>query len=96
VVQFVNFNESSLDIMIICFMNEPDWGNFQAARQDINLRIIDILDERGVEVAFPSRTLFIEQTVPADAKPAHPLPPPAPEPTSATATDSPVPADAAN
>jgi MscS family membrane protein len=96
VVQFVNFNESSLDIMIICFMNEPDWGNFQAARQDINLRIIDILDERGVEVAFPSRTLYVEQTVPADAKLARPLPPPAPEPTSATATDSPVPADAAN
>jgi MscS family membrane protein len=96
VVQFVNFNESSLDIMIICFMNTPDWGNFQAARQDINLRIIDILDERGVEVAFPSRTLYVEQAIPADAKPARPLPPPAPEPTSGTATDSPMPADAAN
>jgi MscS family membrane protein len=96
VVQFVNFNESSLDILIICFMNTPDWGNFQAAKQDINLRIIDILSERGVEVAFPSRTLYIEQSVPADAKPMRPLPPPAPEPISPTATDSPVPADAAN
>jgi MscS family membrane protein len=96
VVQFVGFNESSLDVMIICFMNTPDWGDFQAAKQDINLRIINILDERGVEVAFPSRTLIIEQAVAADEKLARPLPPPTPEPTTATATDSPVPSDAAN
>ncbi len=96
VVQFVGFDESSLEVMIICFMNTPEWGDFQAAKQDINLRIINILNERGVEVAFPSRTLYVEQVVPADEKLTRPLPPPAPEPTTGTATDSPVPADAAN
>jgi MscS family membrane protein len=95
-VQFVEFSENALDLTIICFINAPVWADFQAARQDINLRIMTILTERGVEVAFPSRTLYIEQVAPADEKLAKPLPPLAPEPTTSTATDSPVPDDAAN
>jgi MscS family membrane protein len=95
-VQFVEFGENSLDILIICFMDAPVWADFQAARQDINLRIVRILTERGVDVAFPSRTLYIEPVVPVDEKPVKPLPPLAPEPAVSTATDSPVPDDAAN
>ncbi|MBN2305599.1 MAG: mechanosensitive ion channel family protein, partial [Anaerolineae bacterium] len=93
-VQFVEFNDSSLDLMIICFMETPAWGDFQAAKQDINLRIMDILAERNVGVAFPSRTVYVEQvTAPA---PERFVSPPDPEPTASTASDSPVPDDAAN
>jgi len=95
VVQFVEFNSSSLDIMIICFMDVPDWGDFQAAKQDINLRIMDILAERGVEVAFPTRTLFVNEVGVLEEEQAV-FPPLEPEPTVGTATDSPVPSDAAN
>ena len=97
-VQFVEFNDSSLDLIIICFINAPDWGDFQAARQDINLHIMRILDEYGIGVAFPSRTLYVEQaTSPAaEAAMQKPLPMPEPEPARGTATDSPVPSDAAN
>lgn len=95
VVQFVEFNNSSLDIMIICFMNVPDWGDFQAAKQDINLKIMEILAERGVQVAFPTRTIYVNEVGEPETSPAY-FPPPEPEPTSGTATDSPVPRDAAN
>jgi MscS family membrane protein len=94
-VQFVEFGQYSLDILIICFMNTPAWGDFQAARQDINLKIIEILDERGIEPAVPAWTVFLAQAEPA-AEPARPFPPPQPEPALSTATDSPVPDDAAN
>ncbi len=93
IVQFVEFNASSLDLMVICFLEVPDWGDFQAAKQDINLKIMHILDERGVSIAFPSRTVYLEQVTPEAPKV---VPPPKPEPTSGTATDSPVPKDAAN
>ena len=98
VVQFVEFASSSLDLMIICFVNTPAWGDFQAAKQDINLKIMDILEENGVSVAFPSRTVYVEgtSTQSAPSKPRKFVPPPAPEPTGSTATDKPVPDDAAN
>jgi MscS family membrane protein len=96
IVQFITFNDSSLDILIICFVNTPDWGDFQAAKQDINLRIMHILDERGVSVAFPSRSVFVEEVQPPDESEQVVIPPPEPEPTTGTATDSPVPPDAAN
>lgn len=92
-VQFVEFGQYSLDILIICFMNTPAWGDFQAARQDINLKIIEILDERGIEPAVPAWTVFLAQAAP---EPAQAFPPPKPEPALSTATDSPVPDDAAN
>jgi hypothetical protein len=71
------------------------WGDFQAARQDINLRIIEILDKRGIEPALPAWKVFLAQAEPV-AEPARPLPPPQPEPALSTATDSPVPDDALN
>lgn len=96
VVQFVEFGPTTLQIMIICFMKTPNWNDFQAARQDINLRIMNILQDRGVEMAVPVATLALErpggrpETLDEVA-----IPPLQPEPTSAPA-NSPVPDDAAN
>lgn len=59
-VQFVNFGESTLDIRIICHINEPRWTDFQQIKQDINLKIIYLLQKHKVEFAFPSRTLVIK------------------------------------
>lgn len=96
VVQFIEFNSSSLDIMIICFMKTPNWNDFQAARQDINLKIMHILAERDVEVAFPTRTVYLERAGRHEAQTAEErLPPPQPEPATPPA-NSPVPGDAAN
>lgn len=64
VVQFIEFSASSLDIRVISYLEIRDWGEFQAAKQDINLRIKGILEERDVEMAFPTQTLFIERPEP--------------------------------
>lgn len=94
VVQFTNFNDSTLDIIIICFMKIPAWGDFQAAKQDINLRIMDLLEDRGVEIAFPTRTIVLESAPPPHVlETALPL---KPEMMTATATVPPVPNDAAD
>ncbi len=97
IVQFVAFNESSLDVLMVCYMKVSAWADFQAAKQDINLRIMRILDTHGVGMAFPTRTVFLEHV-------QHAEPPsvaasedqPTEEPPSAEATDRPVPDDAAN
>ena len=38
----------NVDLLIRAYVNTPDFGDFQATKQDINLRIINILDEYGV------------------------------------------------
>lgn len=98
VVQFVEFNSSSLDLMVICFMSIPGWNEFQAAKQDINLRIMDIVHERGADFAFPTRTVVLEQAAPPETLDDGQLVylPPEPESSEDIATDSPVPDDAAN
>jgi MscS family membrane protein len=97
VVQFTDFGASSLDLMIIAFMKTPGWNEFQAARQDINLKIMALLDDRGVGIAFPTHTVMLESA--AKSKDGHGtayFPPPKAEPVGRTASDSPVPDDAAN
>ena len=58
-VQFFAFNDSSLDVRIICYINEPDWGEFHAIKEDIYIRMMSILEERGVEIAFPTQTMVM-------------------------------------
>ncbi len=97
VVQFAGFREGALDILIVCFVNTPDWADFQAARQDINLKIMDILAERGVSASAPSLVVYLQpaESGERDAR-AVAVPPLRPEPLSSTAEDSPNPSDAAN
>ncbi len=91
IVQFTDLNSTSLELTIICFMKTPGWADFQAARQDINLRILKILERiESIGAAVP--TLQMEP----EAADSRPLPKPKPEPALGTVTDSPVPDDAAN
>jgi MscS family membrane protein len=58
-VAFDHYNESSLDILIYFFTNTTVWAEHVKIKHEINLEIMGILEEEGVEVAFPSRTLYV-------------------------------------
>jgi len=96
VVQFVNFNDSWLDILIIGFVNTPAWADFQATRQDINLKIMQLLDEHGVSIAFPSQKLYVQAIEAHEAAGKTLLPSQESEPATSTAPDPPPTADAAH
>jgi MscS family membrane protein len=59
-VYFVSFGESSLDILIRAYVHIADWGEFHAEQERINLEIMDIVASLGMSVAFPSRSLYVE------------------------------------
>jgi MscS family membrane protein len=60
-VNFTDFGASSLDIMVYCFTTTTIWGDYLDAREDLCLKIMDILEGLGLEIAFPSQTLYLHQ-----------------------------------
>ena len=65
----VNFNEfaaSSLNFFVYTFTKTTDWIKFHEIKQDVMLKIIDIVSEEGAEMAFPTQTLHIQS---AEAEP---------------------------
>lgn len=69
IVNFNEFNASSLDIMIYTFTKTIDWVTFHQVKQDVFFNIADIIQKHKAEIAFPTQTLHIE----TDAPPANML-----------------------
>lgn len=59
IVNFQTFNASSLDIMVYTFTRTIKWVEFHEVKQDVLLKISQIIEEHGAEVAFPTRTLHL-------------------------------------
>ncbi|HEY9148015.1 MAG TPA: mechanosensitive ion channel family protein [Gammaproteobacteria bacterium] len=58
----VNFNEfapSSLDFFVYTFTHTTNWVRFHEVKQDVLLKIIQIIEENGAEIAFPTSTLHM-------------------------------------
>ena len=60
-VRFLNFGASSLDIMVLYYVESPDWEVLIDAQQKINFQIIDIVNKYKCEFAFPSTSVYIEK-----------------------------------
>jgi MscS family membrane protein len=60
-VRFLNFGASSLDIMVLYYVNSPDWEVLIDAQQKINFDIINIVNNYKCEFAFPSTSVYIEK-----------------------------------
>lgn len=63
IVNFDKFNDSSLDIFLYFFTYQTEWNKYLDVKEDINYRIMDILEGEGVSVAFPSTSLYFETPV---------------------------------
>ena len=61
VVSFSEFSASSLDIFIQYFTTSTALDAHMQAKQDINLKIMDIVQDNGANFAFPSTSLYIEK-----------------------------------
>ena len=57
--RFVSFDMSALTIEIFCYILTYDDREFLAIREDILLRIMDIVDAAGSGFAFPSQTVYL-------------------------------------
>lgn len=61
-VRFDTFGASSLDIFLYFFTKSVMWSEYLQVKEDINFKIMEILEEENVVVAFPTRTLHFENS----------------------------------
>jgi MscS family membrane protein len=58
-VRFSGFGDSALSVEIFSFVRTCDYAEFTAIREDLLLRIMDIVTEAGTGFAFPSHTVYL-------------------------------------
>lgn len=57
IVNFNGYGDSSINFFIYCFTKTTNWVEFHEIKQDVLLRIMNIVNEHGAEFAFPTMTL---------------------------------------
>ena len=46
--------------MVYCFTHTTQWIEYHRVREDVLLRIGEIIEEHGAEIAYPTQTLKID------------------------------------
>ncbi len=87
VVIFTNFGENSLDILVRCYLAIEDWTEFHLEQEKIFLDIMDMVQQMGLEIAFPSRTIYIEEMPELRGRLPKPTPLPVPDDTYRPVSD---------
>ncbi|MFO1313206.1 MAG: mechanosensitive ion channel family protein [Burkholderiales bacterium] len=54
-------DDSSLDVEVFAYAKTAVWTEFLAVREDLLLRMMDIVEKAGTALAFPSQTLYLRR-----------------------------------
>jgi MscS family membrane protein len=63
---FVNldeFSDNGPSLFLYFFTVTTVWGEYLNVKEDVNFRIMEILENEGVSIAFPSRSIYMETPV---------------------------------
>lgn len=60
IVNFVSFSASSIDFFVYTFTKTTDWILFHEIKQDVLLKIMNVIDDHSAEMAFPTTSLHVE------------------------------------
>ncbi len=67
VVTFAGFGASSLDITVNYFIDRTTLPEYNKVKEALNFKIMELCEDLGAEFAYPTQTLFVEQS---EIKPA--------------------------
>ncbi|MCG9879455.1 MAG: mechanosensitive ion channel family protein [Bacteroidia bacterium] len=60
-VRFLDFDSSSLNLLVVYFVNSNDYNLMVEVKEKINIKIMEIVEKQGCEFAYPSQTIFLNQ-----------------------------------
>ena len=61
-VRLEKFNDSSIDILIICFTSTKDWDKYLQIKEELAIEIKSNVEKIGLNFAFPSQSIYIEKS----------------------------------
>ncbi len=59
-VFFDKVEDSGYNMFVSCFTTELDYANYLAVKEKINYNLVEILNKEKVELAYPSKTVYLE------------------------------------
>lgn len=59
-VTFDHFAESSLDVMILFFIETNEFLTYMKVKEEVNFKLMEIIEAQHLSVAFPSRSIYFE------------------------------------
>ena len=60
-VNFTTFAPSSLDFFVYTFTKTTDWADYHKVKQDVLLKILEIIASHGAQTAFPTSTIHMPE-----------------------------------
>ena len=58
-VRFLRLGAFSLDVELFCYFYASDWNRFLEIQEGLLLQAMEIVEQAGTEIAFPSQTLHL-------------------------------------
>ena len=58
-VHFKEFGDSALVYEVVYYLDSNDYGDYMDAQQEINLQIKEKFERDGIEMAYPTQTLYV-------------------------------------
>ena len=59
-VRIDSFSESSIDMLVQAFTVTNDWGEYLKIKEDLAVKIIEIVEKNKAGFAFPSQSIYVE------------------------------------
>lgn len=66
-VKLDKLGDSALEVFLYFFTKTIVWAEYLTIKQDVNFKILEIVEEEGVSLAFPSTSVYMQ--MPAENKP---------------------------
>lgn len=64
---FKSFDDWALTYEIVYWMLDSDYGLYMDVQQTINLELVRAFDQHGIEFAYPTRKVYVQDASPAEA-----------------------------
>jgi len=60
-VHFIKFADFSLNFEVVYYLKTKDYNKYMDTQQEINFAIKEAFEKEGIEMAFPTQTIFLEK-----------------------------------
>ena len=60
IVKFDNITDNGLNVLICSFTDSVDYNSYIAERENINYKIMQILQEENIELAYDTKTVYMK------------------------------------